>query len=277
MANFQFWSPDAVTVFERENQKFFDGSSVLQAAIAEAFQRNFSSPDHAAVLIFFLGLRCVDDFRQVGLLASNGHGWGSTAHLRGMYERAVVSTYLRDHPEEADAFVEYDIVRRWRTAQKIKETFNVSAESDADLATLERQYREVVDQFRVTACEKCKTKRINHIWSKLDFVTMASSVGTLGRAIVPAYYMPLAQAHATFASAAYGLAERHDGSFYVDPKTNAAEARRSFQFAHLIMLGVLTLQHEYFGISSLDAPLGESWNHYKVTWGVTDPPANIAK
>jgi hypothetical protein len=264
---FQIGSPQAAAAFRAEHRAFFDGADVLEAAFATAYERPFSTSDNAAAVIFFLGSRCVEDFREVALLAAHSHGWGATAHLRGMYERAVTCAYLATHPGEVDPFVEYDLVRRWRVSQKIKETFNIDAEDEAKLQQLEQDYAKVVDQFRVPQCKNCKTTRINHSWTRLDFVSMAARVGALGRVVVPGYYMPSAQAHATAASALYRLSEDSDGSFFVDPTTNEQEAKRSFQFAHLIILGVLTTQHEFFKLTELDEILGKAWEHYRSAWG----------
>lgn len=270
MCAFQIGSTTAVAAFQEQRAAFFDGADVLKMALAAAFDREFATSDNAAAMVFFLGARCGEDFREVALLAANGHGWGATAHLRGMYERAVTCAYLRHHPDEVDAFVEYDLVRRWRVSQKIKETFNIDAEDEAKLQQLKQDYEAVVDHFRVDLCKKCKTTRMNHSWTKLDFVSMAGKVGALGNVVVPGYYMPSAQAHATVASAIYRISEHDDGTFFTDAATSEQEAHRSFQIAHLIILGVLTIQHEYFHLTSLDETLGHAWNHYKKAWGYVE-------
>lgn len=267
---FKIGSPEAVEAFRVVQRTFFDGAEALETALSAIMEREFASTDSAAAMIFFLGRRCAEDFREVALLAANGKGWGATAHLRGLYERAVVCTYLANHPEEVDAFVEYDLVRRRRVSQKIKETLDIDAEDEAKLRDLEEEYAQVVDHFRIHACKKCDKTRINHSWTQLDFVTMAAGVGSLGRVIVPGYYMPSAQAHATAASAIYRLSERPDGTLFVDPEANAQEARRSFQFAHLIILGVLTTQHEFFRLTDLDYVMNEAWKHYRLAWGYVE-------
>ena len=268
MAQLRIGAPNEFAEFTLRHRSFFEGSDVLQSAIDAAFERELTSSDNADMVVFFLGSRCEEDFREIALLAANGHGWGATSHLRGMYERAVVSAYIHEHAEDVDRFIDFDLVRRWRAAQKIKETFNVDAEGEAQLRTLKQAYDTIVDHFRVTDCAKCGTKRINHTWHSLNFVEMARAVGQLGRMIVPAYYMPLAQAHGTLASAIYRLAEHGDGSFFVDPAASRAEAIRSLKYAHLIMLGVLTVQYERFSIPELEGSLGQAWNHYRSAWGV---------
>ncbi len=252
---------EAESRFRARNARFFEGSSALEDAIAAVFERQFSSTDTAEVTIFFLGQRCVDDFREVALLAANGYGWGATAHVRGMYERAVVAAFLKQNPTASLDFMDFDLVRRWRTAQAIKRTFDIDAEDEAKLSQLKSAFEEVRSRFEVIDCERCETRRINHTWHKLDFVSMASKVGKLGTAIVPAYYMPLAQAHGTFASAVYRLGES-DGFFSPSVEMNDAEADRSFKYAHLILLNVLTVQNEYFKLEAAKDPLGRAYEHY---------------
>jgi hypothetical protein len=260
----QIDSREAESRFRARNERFFADSTALEDAIAAVFDREFSSSDTAEVMIFFLGQRCVDDFREVALLAANGYGWGATAHVRGMYERAVVAAFLKQEPVASRDFVDFDLVRRWKTAQAIQKTFGINAEDEAKLAQLKKDFEEVRSRFEVKDCAKCETTRLNHTWHKLNFVAMASKVGTLGTAIVPAYYMPLAQAHGTFASAVYRLGES-DGFFSQDPELNDAEADRSFKYAHLILLNVLTVQHEFFKLAQATESLGRAYDHYRQT------------
>lgn len=268
MGEFQIDQPEAVALFRKRNVKFLNGSDVLEELIERVLDRPLSTAEDADAVIFFLGNRCAEDFREIALLAAHGHGWGATAHLRGMYERAVAAAHLHENTDDVDSFVEFDLVRRWRAAEVIKRTLNIDAEDEQKLAVLEKEYLSVRDKFRVTDCAKCGTTRINHTWHKLHLVAMAGKVKTLGKAVVPAYYMPLAQAHATFASAAYRLSQGEDGSFFVDPETSANEADRSFQYAHLLMLGVLTVQHEHFSLAELDELLGKAWQHYRTAWNL---------
>lgn len=268
--SFKIGSTDAEARFRERNSRFFEGSDVLERAIAGVFDREFTSDDTAQIMIFFIGHRCAEDFREVGLLAANGHGWGATAHLRGMYERAVVASFLKQDPAASIDFVDYDLVRRWKAAQAIKRTFNIDAEDENKLRDLESEFNEVRSRFEVTDCEKCGTKRLNHTWHKLDFVSMAGKTGKLGSLMVPAYYMPLAQAHGTAASVAYRVGEV-DEAFAIDEKSSDTEADRSFQFSHLIMLNVLTIQQEFFELQELSEPLGQAYDHYKQAWLSASP------
>ena len=50
----------------------------------------------------------------------------------------------------------------------------------------------------VTDCKKCCTEKLNHTWSKLNFVAMAKKTEHLDQLIVQAYYLPMRHGHATF-------------------------------------------------------------------------------
>lgn len=251
---FEIGSTPAQFDFVKRHSRFFDGSDAFEDAISAAFDSEFTTRDTAEAMIFVIGLRCAEDFREIAVLAGNGHGWGATAHLRGMYERAVVGAFIRRNPAASLDFVDYDFVRRKRTSEAIKRTFNIDAEDQQKIAQLNIDFERVRGRFEAM-----------HKWHKLDFVAMAGTLGKLGTLIVPCYYMPLAQAHATFASATYRLGIVN-GSFVPDENLAKAEADRSFQFAHLLMLNVLTEQHEAFKSERLGEFLGKAYEHYKRAW-----------
>src|SRR3954469_6231764 len=91
------------------------------------FGRTLNSDKLDEVLIFYSGIRCAEDFIAVTLLAAHGFGLDALALVRGMFERAVTAGYLRLHPEEAQAFADFDIVQRHRAAQAISETLGIEA------------------------------------------------------------------------------------------------------------------------------------------------------
>lgn len=196
-------SPDEVQHFVARHQRFFDNFDSLKKALEVAFVRSIdgSGPDP---VIFYLGWRCLDDFWEILLLASNGHGLGATAHLRGMFERVVTAAYLHLEPSVTDDFIDYDFVRRYKVSRALRETFGIAPEDEGRFKELEESFNRVRDRLMIPDCEKCGTMRLNHTWSRLDIVSMAAKVSkTMGRlkdSIVPAYYFPLAQAHSTFGS-----------------------------------------------------------------------------
>lgn len=265
MSTFEIGSPESVAAFRRRNEEFFHGVDVLYDCLEIAFRRPFDTEDKAAAVIFYIGNRCEDDFQEIMLLAANGFGWGATAHLRGMYERAVIASYLLEHPTEVNDFIDFDFVQRWKAAQAIKRALNIDAEKDEEFAKLKEDFDSVRERFLVPDCDKCGTTRLNHTWSKLDFVSMAGKV-SLKDLIVPAYYIPLSQGHGTFASAGARLSQSENGALFVDTTIGMAEADRSFQLAHLLLIGIISIQHQYFKLDQLKECLDKAMEHYQQVW-----------
>ena len=267
--------PDEVRAFGTRHQRFFDNFDTLKRALERAFVRDIKGSG-ADPIIFYLGWRCLDDFWEILLLAANGYGLGATAHLRGMFERVVTAAYLHIEPDAADDFIDYDFVRRFKVAKALRETFGVAAEDAQRFAKLEENFKRVRDRFMIPDCERCGTKRLNHTWSKLDIVSMASKVSkTMGRlkdALIPAYYLPLAQAHSTFASLSARV-NVANGAVTFKGGPLREDADRSFQYAHLLLLNMLNIQLEHFQFKPLREPLKAAFNSYKLTWFPTNPPS----
>jgi hypothetical protein len=269
-------SPSSVALFRSHHAPFFEGSAALDRAMTLAFDRAFKADDPLATVIFFLGSRCADDFREILVLASNGHGWGATAHVRGMFERCVTAAYLHENPDAVQDFISYDFIRRWKVAQAIEKVFDLSPEDKEKRDQLKAEVDEVKDRFMITACEKCGTKRLNHTWTKLDVVSMAGKIKKMKKMadlVSAAYYLPLAQAHSTLASIIQRTGEVGEGYFAVDETLARGESDRSFQLAHLLVLNALTVQKEHFGLPELVTPIDEAFAHFNSVWTTNKQPA----
>jgi hypothetical protein len=257
-------SENAVAKFRQRQSLFFESSGNLNEALSVAFDREFEPDEVADAVIHWFGCRVRRDFDEVMLLAANGFGWGATAHLRGMYERAVTLRYLHQVPAKAIDFVDFDVVQRRKRAEAIKRTMGVDAEDESAIVQLEAQFNSIKPRFLVSHCDhdNCEKQKLNHTWQSLDFIAMAQQVGKLGTLIVAAYYMPLAQTHGTFASAAYNLTELR-GSLIHDNSADEREADRSFRYAHLITLDMLEVQREHFALPAMTDPLVAAWRDYE--------------
>ena len=111
-------------------------------------------------------------------------------------------------------------------------------------------YREVRDRFMVTACD-CGKKQLNYTWSKMDFVSMARTVESLGQFIVPAYYVPTQQAHSTVRAVLSRLEEGKDNGIVFGGGAQRNEADNALRLGHLLVLSVLDLQKEHFKLEGL--------------------------
>ena len=189
--------------------------------------------------------------------------------LRGMYERVVTARYLHEHPEEARDFIDFYWVNAYKLAQAIESVFGKSLLPADKLAAVKSKRDEVVSRFKVTDCEKCRTQRVNHTWSKLDFVSMARAAG-VGSRIVDAYYLPLEQAHSTFAGIGKSLKEEEDGTITFDYGRQRQLADGALITSHNLMLNVLHLQKEHFGLSALEEPLQQCCDDFNEIWAETE-------
>lgn len=236
--------------FEKRNALFLERFPRFEQAIKTAFDRNaqLSEPIDKFVLMF--GRVCVEDFSEILLCCGNGNGYAAQKLLRGLYERAVTLRYLREHPEEIDNFLDYYHVSQRKLMLACENTMGEGTFSPEQIADIEREFKEVKDKFMVADCGKCGTKRLNHTWSKFDFVAMANKT-SLGKLIALGYIIPMRQAHATVASMVSRMAAgENDGIAFVGT-AQRAEADKALRVAHNIFLDVLRVQDEHFGVSGL--------------------------
>ena len=252
--DFQIGFTEEQEHFCERNRLFVERFPRLEVAMKTAF-RESRSADPLDRIVFFSGRLCVEDFNEIFLLAANGYGVGAQKILRGMYERAVIARYLHLHPEEADAFEDFYWVSQHRLIEAIRRTFGDRALRRKQIEETQRNYRRVRDQFLVTDCGTCNTKRLNYTWSKLDFVTMAGRVGTLGQLIVPAYYFPTREAHGTAAALISRVKKSEAGGMEFDAGPQREWADLALSTAHSVLLDVLDLQKEHFKFEPLQEPL----------------------
>jgi len=113
--NLVFGDPEQQRDFQDRNSSFFDRFHPLERAFNAAFDRNAEVTTHADKAIYFLGRLCFEDFMEVICLASNGYGVGAMKLVRGLYERAVVASFLSTYPEDAESFWNWRFVSRYKT------------------------------------------------------------------------------------------------------------------------------------------------------------------
>ncbi len=230
------------TQFIKRHQTFLNKFPNLQKALDAVFVRQFSGSDLSDRIIFSLGRLCVEDFMEILVLAGNGYGIGALKILRGMYEKAVTAWYLHANPEETEKFMDFYWVSQQKLARAVVDTFGERVLPKDKLEETEKMYRSVRDKFMVTDCERCGTKKLNYAWSKLDFVSMARRVGSIGQFIVPAYYVPTQQAHTTMRAILSRLEEGEDNGIVFGGHAQRKDADDALRLGHLFILSVLDLQ-----------------------------------
>ena len=199
-----FGIPDEWKSFEQRNLLFFERFPNLRAALNTAFIRTGFTMEPIDRFVFFCERLCCEDFFEVLLCSGNGYGVAALKLLRTLYERGVTLRYLHEHPEELDAFLDFHHVQLHKLTTPIAEIFGSGAIPEKALADIKTEFEKVKKQFMVTDCKKCGTEKLNHTWSKLNFVAMAKKTEHLDKLIVQAYYLPMRHGHATLVPFCHG-------------------------------------------------------------------------
>ena len=238
--------------FHRRLPLFLERFPHLQSALNTAFIRTANLAEPIDKFVFLYGRLCCEDFFEVVLCCGNGYGAAALKLLRSLYERTVTLAYLHEHPEEIDAFLDFHHVQAYRLLTPIEDTLGKGTVPENLSVEVTARYNEVKEKFMVTDCKKCGTKRVNHTWNKLDFVSLAKRTGSLGTLIVPGYYTPIRHAHATLGSLMSRLESGPTGSgLSFIPTAQRSEADEALMTGHNTILHVLGVQDQRFNIAGL--------------------------
>lgn len=251
--------------FLNRHSLFFKRYPNLKSVMDKTFIREVYDPQLVDTVIFYLGRLCVEDFMEILLLSCNGYGIGGMKLLRGMFERAVTARYLHQEPSETDNFVNYYYVTAHKLIEPIERTFGENSIRKKEREEVKREFERVKNKYKITKCKKCKTKATNYTWSKLDFISIAKKVGSLGEFIVPAYYLPTKELHSTSAGMLTRL-EMKSGKLSFKESYQRNEADKSLLMSHNIILNVLDLQKSHFNLEKLSAPMKQCFKDFQDIW-----------
>jgi hypothetical protein len=258
---------DAATAFDQRHPQWTAAMTRLGETINLAFTRTQVMTTSIDKFVHFYGNLVAEDFMELFLMAVNGYGFAAMKLLRSMYEHAVTLKYLHQHPDELQAFFDFDGVQQYKLAKQIMDTFGEGALPPETVATTERKYEEVKKQFMVKSCKSkaCSEQRVSVSWSKLDFVSMAKRAGEIGSLIVPGYFEPLRHSHSTFRAMVERL--NMDGNQMGFQKESQPEkADQALMTAHNCLLVALEVQKERFDIPGLDEALQRSVRDWALVW-----------
>jgi Family of unknown function (DUF5677) len=258
---------DAATGFNQRHPQWTAVMSRLDVIINLAFTRTQVMKTPMDKFIYFYGNLVAEEFWELFLMAVNGYGFGAMKLLRSMYEHTVTLKYLHEHPDELQAFFDFDRVQQYKLTKQIIETFGEDALPPETVATTEREYAEVKDKFMVKSCKSktCSEQRVGHTWSKLDFVSMARRAGAIGSVIVPNYFVPLRHAHSTFRAITERL-EMGGDKMGFRRESQPKEADQALMAAHNCLLVALEVQKERFNIPGLEEAVQRSCSDWALVW-----------
>jgi hypothetical protein len=250
--------------FEKRNPLFLDKFDALVETFKETFpEESLEEPIDKFVRIY--GRVCVEDFFEILLCAANGNGIAGQKLLRGLYERAVTVEYIHEHPDELEAFYDFHAVAQHKLKVAIERTMGKATFSQEMAQKIESDYNAVKSRFQVPDCETCGSTRPNHTWNRLDFVSMAGKT-SLGLLIVPGYYVPLREAHATVASMLSRMVARPDGGADIASDAQRRDADIALRVSHNVMLCVLKVEKDHFPRLNLQAQYDARLQDFMDIW-----------
>jgi hypothetical protein len=267
-ANVTFGIPEEWEEFGKRHTDFLERLPNLLAAFDISFNRIAETSSPLDRAIYVCGRLCVEEFSEVLLLCGNGYGVAALRLIRGMYERTVTARYLHANPDQIDDFYDFHWVSQHRLMKAIQETFGPELLGKTITNEVEQRFQQVRERFMITNCKKCDTTRLNHTWSKLDFVSMAKRAGAIGQLIVPAYYFPTNQAHSTV-GAMLARIDKESGGWVFDGGPQRKRADDALITAHNLALDNLDLQKEHFNLVALEAPLQKCLSDFHDIWKKT--------
>lgn len=263
-----YGSPDECQKFDERHRLWAEAMAHISHAVNLAFTRVQTMEGAVDKLVYFLGRICVEDFNEIMLVCYHGYGIAAVKLLRSMYEHAVTLHYLHEHPDDVPKFIAYGRIQNEKLASRLLETFGNNVLPAEDVTRIKRKAAEVKNDFMIPECDHPDAKmRLNHSWSRLDFVAMAQQTGELGKLIIPGYYMPLRHAHTSFA----GITERQEIIGETMTPTEASQPRlidRSLMTANFCVLDAIWLQEQRFKVEGLTKALQTCKEDFAREWSV---------
>jgi hypothetical protein len=203
--DFEFGETSHSYAFLKRNPKFLSAFIQIVGISNKFFDRPHQPNNLTEDVCFNLAHTCREDFCEISFLVLNGYGIAGSKLLRGLYERAVSIAYLMKNPDKARRFLDFAAVQENKAMKRALAVIS-EEEFDKDFAPksvkrIRDSFAAVKEQFQVTACEVCQTKRPSATWD-IDFSSMVDKVGPAYKQYyIAAYEIPNFQLHATLASA----------------------------------------------------------------------------
>ena len=243
----------------------------IQNALATArkvFLRTVMSDKPSDRVGFYLGRICIEEFNELLLLAGNGSGVGALKVLRGMFERAVTSAYILQNPDDAERFLDYHKVHKYKAYNHAKKLGQFGPKLSPETITqINDEFAAVKAIYSEEICKPCGKTRLMGSWTRLDTASMAHKVGKGYEDIYfDAFYKPTLQVHTTVASLMARLEIAADGKMTFKSGAQRTEARHAVVLAHNLLLRVLDSQNKHFALG-LDGELEKNVQDFQKAYG----------
>jgi hypothetical protein len=245
--------PEEWRDFVRRHQRFLqEVVPPLMRAANQVFVRTIESEHLHERVAFLLGRHVPEDFQEILVLCGNGYGIGALKLLRGLYERVVTMTYLLQHPEKAQDFVDWHLIEKQRLVSHLR------LDGEDPARYLEPSELEAVD----AEAERVKGRfpKGQRSWSGLDLRSMARAVGLDGCYTI-FYYWPTLMVHPTIVEMSARVQKTADGvSFDARPQRDYAD--QALMGAHCCLLLALEAQIKHFRLAIDLAPRKADYKQY---------------
>lgn len=254
-----FGLPNEWEAFINENPVLIRKLKDLFGTLNTVFIRKNDQLEPVDKVVFYLGRLCAEDLMEILLLCGNGYGVGAFKLLRGMYEKAVTAAYLSKNPMEAELFLDYYHVQQLKSLNHFKEGMS---EDDVRVYFTDAKLKEIQQ-----AADSVKHKFPNRMsWTKLNTPAMAKAVGNGYKDLYHlAYFLPTLQLHSTAAAVVERLTLTADGAMTFNAGSQPEMARQAMITAHNVILLVIDLQNDHFGLK-LDDEINQRARDFQEVW-----------
>jgi len=273
-----FGNEDELKHFREAHRTFIEAMEPLFKTFRKVFARKIEAAAPIAnKVVFHLGLLCVEDYKEILLLCSNGYGVGGLKIIRGLYEKAVTADYISSHPDQAETFLSYFWVHMRKQINHQKKAFKGHILTPDEVSEIEAEYDKVKDDFQETLCKKCGTTKPQMSWTKLNIEAMAVAADSpLQEWYYECYFLPTLQTHTTVPAIFERLRSLNtEFASYFSEEPQRDWSKRVLRDAHLLMLMVLNRQNEHFGLN-LDDELWERAADLDSSWKLGDENKNTS-
>ncbi len=134
----------------------------------------------------------------LNLSSHNGH-WGALKLLRSLYERTVTAKYIKQNPEKADDFFDFDALDYKAAMDAIAVETGLHMRTDSR-QNLEAAAKRAQSKYKLVPCPACKEPKRKFSWTEKSLRELAEST-KLEYLYFTAWIYPTKLAHPTF----YGL------------------------------------------------------------------------
>lgn len=254
-----------IRALDQPSEEEFEGIRKLPENSAPVVE--FEDKLSSKVVVFYLGRIAADDFGEIVVLAGNGYGFGAHKVVRGMFERVVTAMYVARKPAEARVFAEQSAIDKYKLWERTVTAFPAMAKgvSEEDLRALRESSDAARKRLKTSVCPKCKQTLPDGPWTRKGIDAMAREVDdSLYRLYGQFYLEGTAQSHAN----SLGMERRlkpSDSGGWTYKETSEDEGRFALNLGHILLLKMLRLQNEFFGLG-LDSEVEKREGAYRSIW-----------